>query len=147
VGEIVVTPIHNRGWGLVRFGTGDMSSIVKEPCPCGRTSAKIAGFLGRTGDAVKVRGMFIVARQAEQLISSFEAVSRFQIIVDRQANRDEINLKLELKDDSGDKGKLIDDVNRKFQDICRVKLDNIVLVSPGTIPEPYQPIQDVRKWE
>jgi phenylacetate-coenzyme A ligase PaaK-like adenylate-forming protein len=91
--------------------------------------------------------MFIVARQAEQLIASFEAVSRFQIIVDRQANRDEINLKLELKDDSGDKGKLIDDVNRKFQDICRVKLDNIVLVSPGTIPEPYQPIQDVRKWE
>jgi len=147
VGEIVVTPIHTKGWGLVRFGTGDMSSIVKEPCPCGRTSAKITGFLGRTGDAVKVRGMFIVARQAEQLIASFEAVSRFQIIVDRQANRDEINLKLELKDDSGDKGKLIDDVNRKFQDICRVKLDNIVLVSPGTIPEPYQPIQDVRKWE
>ena len=37
-GEIVVTPIHNKAWGLLRFGTGDLSSVVAAPCPCGRTS-------------------------------------------------------------------------------------------------------------
>ena len=36
VGEIVVTPVHNRSWGLIRFGTGDMSSLITAPCPCGQ---------------------------------------------------------------------------------------------------------------
>jgi phenylacetate-coenzyme A ligase PaaK-like adenylate-forming protein len=91
--------------------------------------------------------MFIVARQAEQVINSFEAVARFRIIVDRQANRDEINLKLELKNAAADKGKLIDEVNKKFQDICRLKLDSIEIVAPGTIPESHPALEDVRKWE
>ncbi len=65
VGEIVVTPVHSPDWGLIRFGTGDLSSYITESCPCGRTSNRITGIVGRTTDAVKVRGMFIVARQAE----------------------------------------------------------------------------------
>lgn len=147
VGEIVVTPIHNKSWGLLRFGTGDLSSLNISACPCGRTSYKITGIMGRSGDAVKVRGMFIVAKQAEQVVASFEAVSKFQIIVDRKANRDELNLKLELKNGPADKGILIDNINKKFQDICRLKLDNIEIVPTGTIREPHQSIEDVRKWE
>ena len=147
VGEIVVTPIHNKSWGLIRFGTGDLSSLITAPCSCGRTSHKISGIVGRSGDAVKVRGMFIVAKQAEQVISSFEPVAKFQIIVDRKANRDEMNLKLELKDESVDKNKLSAEIDKKFQDICRVKLDSIEFVPPGTIPEPHKTIEDVRKWD
>jgi phenylacetate-CoA ligase len=147
VGEIVVTPIHNRSWGLIRFGTGDMSSIITAPCPCGRTAYKIAGIAGRTGDAVKVRGMFIVAKQVEQIINSFDAVSKFQITVDRHNDRDEMSLKLELKDQETDKGNLIDQVNKKFQDSCRLKLDHIEIVAGGTIPETHNTIDDIRKWE
>jgi phenylacetate-CoA ligase len=147
VGEIVVTPIHNKAWGLIRFGTGDMSSLVTAACPCGRTSYKIAGIVGRTGDAVKVRGMFIVAKQAEQVINSFEPVAKFQIIVDRQANRDEMRLKVELKSDQTDKNKLSAEMDKRFQDLCRVKLDGIDFVAPGTIPEPHKTIEDIRKWE
>ena len=68
----MVTPLHNKTWGLIRFGTGDMSSYITEPCPCGRTANRLTGIVGRAGDAVKVRGMFIVARQAEQAIMGFE---------------------------------------------------------------------------
>jgi phenylacetate-CoA ligase len=147
VGEIVVTPIHNKAWGLLRFGTGDLSSLVTARCPCGRTSYKITGIMGRSGDAVKVRGMFIVAKQAEQVIASFPSVSKFQIIVDRKANRDEMNLKLELKNESVYKDKLTSDINQKFQDMCRVKLDNIEFVASGAIAEPHKTIEDVRKWD
>ena len=48
VGEIVVTPIHNKAWGLFRYGTGDLSSIITEPCACGRTSYRLTGILGKT---------------------------------------------------------------------------------------------------
>ncbi|MBN1161125.1 MAG: AMP-binding protein, partial [Dehalococcoidales bacterium] len=54
VGEIVTTQLHNKHWGLIRFGTGDLSSYVTGPCPCGRTAYRITGIVGRAGDAVKV---------------------------------------------------------------------------------------------
>ncbi len=147
VGEIVVTPVHNKSWGLIRFGTGDLSSYTTKPCPCGRTSHKITGILGRAGDAVKVRGMFIVAKQVEQLINSLGTISKFQIIVDRQGNRDEMNLKIELKEPSLDKFNISSEINQKFQDTCRLRLDSIEFVAPGVIPEPHKTIEDIRKWD
>jgi phenylacetate-CoA ligase len=146
IGEIVVTPIHNKTWGLIRFGTGDLSSFTLEKCACGRTSPKIAGIVGRSGDAVKVRGMFIVAKQAEQVLSSYDSIARFQIIVDRKGNRDEMILKLELENDAVGKAQLFDDINKKFQDVCRCKLDNFEVVAAGTITE-AKTLVDVRKWD
>jgi len=146
-GEIVVTPVHNKVWCLIRFGTGDISSYTTEPCPCGRTSSRLVAILGRTGDAVKVRGMFVVAKQAEQLFSSFDQISRFQVIVGRKMQRDETTLKVELKNESIDREKLADDLSKKFQGMCLVRLDNIEFVPKGTIPEKHEIIVDQRKWE
>ncbi len=147
IGEIVVTPIHNKIWGLIRFGTGDMSSYTTEPCPCGRTANKLTAIVGRTGDAIKVRGMFVVAKQAEQALLSFEQISRFQMVVGRKAHRDEMTLKIELKNDAIDKRKLADDLNKRFQDMCRIKIDRIEFVEKGTIPEEHQKLVDERTWE
>lgn len=146
-GEIVVTPLHNKSWGLIRFGTGDLSSLVTEPCPCGRTAWRISGISGRAGDAVKVRGMFIVAKQVEQVISSFPEVARFQVTVDRKDNRDEMTLKLELKDEAVDKNRLTAEINQRFQNICRLKLDNICFLSAGTLPQSYKSLEDIRRWD
>jgi phenylacetate-CoA ligase len=147
VGEIVTTQLHNKNWGLIRFGTGDLSSYVVEPCPCGRTAYRITGIVGRAGDAVKVRGMFIVAKQAEQAIMSFSQVARFQLIVGRQEHRDEMTLKVELKESGVDKERLAVDINNKFQDICRIKIDKIEFVATGVITDKQQGITDERKWE
>ena len=146
-GEIVVTPIHNETWGLLRFGTGDMSSYITEPCPCGRTSNRLVGILGRTGDAVKVRGMFVVAKQAVQVFSSFPTISRFQIVVGRKAQRDEVTFKVELKDEAVDREKLAGDLNKKFQSVCLVRADKVEFVAGGTIPEEHETIVDERTWE
>jgi len=146
-GEIVATQLLNKNWGLIRFGTGDLSSYTAEPCPCGRTASRITGILGREGDAVKVRGMFIVGKQAEQTIMSFSQVARYQLVVGQKDHRDEMVLKLELKDSSVDQNKLSLDINNKFQDICRIKIDKVEVVPDGTIGEKGQGIKDVRKWE
>ena len=146
-GEIVVTPVHNKMWGLIRFGTGDISSYTTEPCPCGRTSNRLTAILGRTGDAVKVRGMFIVAKQAEQVFAGFSQISRFQIAVGRKAERDELMLKVELKDEAGDKSQLANELNNKFQDVCRVRADKVEFVPKGTIPQEHKTIADDRVWQ
>ena len=147
IGEIVVTPIHNQTWGLIRFGTGDLSSYITEACPCGRTANRLTGIVGRASDAVKVRGLFVIARQAEELFSSFSEIARYQLIVGRQQHRDEITLRMELKDTNTDKTKLNDVLNRRFQDTCRIKIDKIDFVAPGSIPDERQCIVDERSWE
>ena len=147
VGEIVTTQIFNPDWGLLRFGTGDLSSYITEACPCGRTAWRIMGIVGRAGDAVKVRGMFIVARQAEQAIKESGQVARYQLVVGRQQHRDELVLKLALKDLGVDTAALSQEIDRKFQDICRIKIDRIEFVGEAEIPEKEQGIKDVRKWE
>ncbi len=147
VGEIVTTQLQNKDWGLIRFGTGDLSSYITEPCPCGRTASRITGIVGRAGDAVKVRGMFIVAKQAEQAIMGFSQVARYQLVVGRHEHRDEMILKVELKESAAGKSKLSLDINKKFQDICRIKIDSIEFVSSGTISDKQQGIKDERKWE
>ncbi|MFC2007681.1 phenylacetate--CoA ligase family protein [Chloroflexota bacterium] len=148
-GEIVVTPIHNKTWGLIRFGTGDMSSYITEPCPCGRTANRLPAIVGRTADAVKVRGMFVITRQAEEAILSFEQISRFQIVVGRREHRDEMTLNVELKDEAIDidKAKLTEELNKRARNICRVKIDQIEFVEKGTIPQDHKTIVDERVWE
>ncbi|MBN2076900.1 MAG: AMP-binding protein [Dehalococcoidales bacterium] len=147
IGEIVVTPIHSPDWGLIRFGTGDLSSYITGPCPCGRTSNRITGIVGRTTDAVKVRGMFIVARQAEQVVKGFDQVSRFQFTVGRKSQRDELILNLALTNDIQDKESLQDEISSRFQSTCRIKIDGFHFVDNNAIPEDAKTIIDERKWE
>ncbi len=146
-GEIVVTPIHNKTWGLIRFGTGDMSYYTTDPCPCGRTANRLVAIVGRAGDAIKVRGMFIVTKQAEQVFASFPQISAFQIVVNRKAQRDGMTFNIELKDEAADQKKLAEELNKGFQDMCRVKADKIEFVPKGTIPSEHKTIVDERTWE
>jgi phenylacetate-CoA ligase len=148
VGEVVVTPLHNRQWGLIRFGTGDLSAYITEPCPCGRTASRLTGIMGRAGDAVKVRGMFVVAQQAEQVCLGFEPVSRFQIEVGRHQQRDEMVLRIELKREiaENEKRRLAGELAQRFQATCRLKPDRIDFVPQGTIAEDSPKIADRRRW-
>jgi len=146
VGQIVVTPF-NKIFPLIRYGTGDLSSIIAEPCSCGRTSPRLTGLLGRVGEEVKARGMFIHPRQVKEVMAKFDQVSQFQVKVGRQKQRDTITVNLELKDETLDKQKLTDELAQAFQDICRVKADKIEFVAKGTIPEEHKVIVDERTWE
>src|SRR5918996_1559295 len=86
-GEVVVT-VLSPDYPLVRFGTGDLSAFLVEPCDCGIPTPRIAGWLGRVGEAVKVRGMFLHPRQASAALDGFDGVERFRLVVDRREHRD-----------------------------------------------------------
>ena len=79
-GQVVVTS-PNEVYPLVRFGTGDLSAWNREPCRCGRTSHRLAGFLGRVGEGVKVKGMFVHPRELAGALADDPAVARYQAVV------------------------------------------------------------------
>jgi phenylacetate-CoA ligase len=146
VGEVVVTPVHNPTWGLIRFGTGDLSSYVDDRCPCGRTAPRLTGILGRAGDSAKVRGLFVVGKQATEIFAQFPEISKAQIVIDRPQLRDEMTLRIELKAADCDKAALSESISTKFQSTCQVRPDRIEFVGLGTIPDGAKTINDVRKW-
>src|SRR5208283_4732626 len=93
LGEIVVTRLNDILF-LLRFGTGDLSRLITEVCPCGRTSYRLAGIAGRIGDAVKVRGLFIAPSQLRVLQSKFNNLP-LQAVVSRMGHEDILKLRIE----------------------------------------------------
>ncbi|MDE2875266.1 MAG: phenylacetate--CoA ligase family protein [Gemmatimonadota bacterium] len=79
-GQVVVTS-PNGIYPLVRFGTGDLSAWNPEPCRCGRTSRRLVGFMGRVGEGVKVRGMFVHPRELAGALDGDPMVARYQAVV------------------------------------------------------------------
>lgn len=87
VGEIVVTSF-NKAYPLVRFGTGDMSAVIEEPSPCGRTNMRIKGWMGRADQRTKIKGMFVDPKQIDQLVKSVDGLERARLVVMRDGNKD-----------------------------------------------------------
>jgi phenylacetate-CoA ligase len=145
IGEVVVTPF-DEVYPLIRFGTGDLSMLVDEPCECGRTTPRLPKIMGRSGEAVRVRGMFVHPKQTDEAISKFPEISRYQLVVTRPQHRDEMVLKVELADEAIDKEKLKSALDKSFRDVCKVRFDRMEFVSKSTIPKDAKPIIDERKY-
>jgi phenylacetate-CoA ligase len=96
-GQVVGTTF-DADYPLLRFATGDVSALLPEgaPCPCGRTAPRLKGILGRVGDAIKVKGMFVRGSQMEEVVKRFPAVARFQAVVTRAEHHDHLEYVVEL---------------------------------------------------
>jgi len=144
VGEIVVT-LFIPEYALVRFGTGDLSSLNLEPCKCGRISARLMGWQGRVGDAVKVRGLFLHPRQLADLMKRFPEVACWQAVITRQEHKDFLTLRVV----PGEQG-ASEDLTERIATAARdaIKLHPVVeVVSSETLPPGSPPVQDTRTWD
>lgn len=141
-GEIVVT-LLDETYALIRFGTGDLSALNTDPCPCGRSTPRLVGWLGRVGQAIKVRGMFVHPRQLTAVLAAAPGVSRYQGVVTRAGHRDELTITVEPEP-----GAEIDShaLGEALQRALKLRVN--VSVSPaGTLPEDAEALADRRTWE
>lgn len=143
-GEIVVT-LFNKDYALVRFGTGDLSSLISEPCPCGRSSARLTGWRGRIGDAVKVRGMFLHPRQIADFMTRFPEVIRWQAVVTREEHKDHLALHI-VSSPGVDTASLAENLTRIARDAIKFHLE-VKSVSEESLPAASPLIRDDRTWE
>jgi phenylacetate-CoA ligase len=144
VGEVVVTTIEKSS-PFIRFGTGDLAMMTTERCACGSSLPRLSRVLGRVGDAVRTRGMFIHPRQLQPALAPFGEIAKYQAAVSRQGYRDILTLRIELgKDFNGDhvalKTRLADAVKKAVS----IKVDVVDFVSDGTITEAQKIIVDER---
>jgi phenylacetate-CoA ligase len=108
-GELVLTTITKEGFPLVRYRTGDVTRLYPEPCPCGRTFARMARVMGRTDDLILCQGVGFFPSQIEEILTAVDGVSPYyQIILDQDRGVDTIEIRVEIADSVP----FLDEVNR-----------------------------------
>jgi phenylacetate-CoA ligase len=146
VGEIVVT-FFDKVLPVIRYGTGDLSSLITEPCPCGRTSFRLNGIVGRIGDSFKVRGMFVHAPQVGEVIKNLPGVTKGVLIITREENRDFLTFRMEGSERSPLPPGLENTAKEVFRNICRLKIDKVEMLPSGTLEAEDVILKDERSWE
>jgi phenylacetate-CoA ligase len=145
-GEVVVTTF-NETYPLIRLGTGDLA-LNLDPAPgASRQEDRSIILVGRVGDAVKVRGMFVHPNQLRFALGQAPEVERAQAVVTRPANRDELILRVVLSDGSADREALTGKLGAAIQSACRVKVDQVVFVLADDLAKDAQIILDERAWD
>ena len=118
-GEVVVTS-PNETYPLVRFGTGDLSAAVPGVCECGRTTSRLKRFLGRVGEGVKVKGMFVHPQQIGLALNDHSGVAMWQGAVAAAGHTDLLTVRVVAKEGAGLD---LDAVKRSLEEAVKVGLE------------------------
>jgi len=73
-GELVLTTLTTMAYPLLRYRTNDITSLTLQPCPCGRTMARMARVLKRSDKMISVRGINVFPERVEEVLSRIEGV-------------------------------------------------------------------------
>jgi phenylacetate-CoA ligase len=95
-GELVLTTLTKRGMPIIRYRTGDITTLSLDPCPCGRTSARMARIVGRADDMLIIKGVNVYPSEVEQaLLDVADLVPHYQLVVDRRATLARVQIEVE----------------------------------------------------
>jgi phenylacetate-CoA ligase len=90
-GELVFTTLTKEALPMLRYRTGDISSVDPTPCVCGRTGARMARIRGRFDDMLIIRGVNLYPSEVERVLLSISDVApHYQLVVDRPGAMDEL---------------------------------------------------------
>ncbi len=142
VGELVVTSL-NPAYPLIRFGTGDLSALLAGPCPTGRSNARIKGWMGRADQTTKIRGMFVHPGQVADIVRRFPEVARARLVVTGEMANDSMTLQVETTCSGLDA--LAAKIGEAIRDVTKLRGD-VLLVSPGSLPNDGKVIEDARSY-
>src|SRR3954466_959957 len=125
---------------------GDIAALAPEgPCPCGRTAPRLKGLLGRIGDAVKVKGLFVRGSQLDEGMKQFPAVARFQAVVTREEHQDRIVYLVELASGASPDAALLERIAELPRDAVEGGGEGQG-APPGAIPPGRKKFDDRRVW-
>ncbi|AEM73531.1 phenylacetate--CoA ligase family protein [Caldicellulosiruptor acetigenus] len=103
-GELVLTTITKEGMPLIRYRTRDITSLIYEPCKCGRTNVRMTSVKGRTDDILIIRGVNVFPSQIESVLMGIEGIGpHYQLVVTKKGYLDDLEVHVELVD-----GKLLE---------------------------------------
>lgn len=138
LGELVFTTLTKEGIPLIRYRTKDLTSIDRTVCECGRTTARIAKFKGRSDDMMVLRGVNVFPSQIEAALLEMDGIlPHYLIIVDRVNNLDTIEVQVEVEERFfSDEIKELEKLTKKIEGVIKTAIGlavKVKLVEPKTL--------------
>ncbi|MBP5159504.1 MAG: phenylacetate--CoA ligase, partial [Lachnospiraceae bacterium] len=137
-GELVFTTLTKEALPLIRYRTKDLTSISYKPCECGRTTARLSRFKGRSDDMLIIRGVNVFPSQIEAaLLEISETTPNYLLIVDRVGNLDTLEVLVEVEERFfSDEIKELENLTKKITHILNqaiLIMPKVKLVEPKTL--------------
>ena len=137
-GELVFTTLTKEALPLIRYRTKDLTSITHEKCECGRTTARLSRFKGRSDDMLIIRGVNVFPSQVEAALLDVSEVSpNYLMIVDRVDNLDTLEVQVEVDERFfSDEIKELENLTKKITHVLQQALlivPKVKLVEPRTL--------------
>jgi phenylacetate-CoA ligase len=139
-GQVVVTLMRPE-YPLIRFGTGDLSAWIAGA----DGSARLAGVLGRVGEAVKVKGMFLHPRQAASVMNGLGGVAAWRFVIDRVDHKDELACEIVLGTAGGSPEDVVERVRAAVRSGLRFAVE--VRTVEALPDDEASRIVDARTWD
>lgn len=96
-GELVFTSLTKEAFPVIRYRTGDIASITREKCKCGRTTTRMSRVKGRTDDMLIIRGVNVFPSEIERALLQIDGLSpHYQIHLVKQGPMDSVELHVEI---------------------------------------------------
>ncbi|WP_247729593.1 phenylacetate--CoA ligase PaaK [Halovivax limisalsi] len=134
-GELVLTSLTKEALPVLRYRTGDVTSLTYEACECGRTSARIENIRGRVDDLLIVRGVNVYASSIEEVLVEIDDVApHYRIDLYRDGSLDTMELTVERHADADRSREALHDlIERRLTEILNVTVDDLSVVPSGEI--------------
>lgn len=95
-GELVFTTLTKEAQPAIRYRTGDIAALYREPCRCGRTTTRMSRVKGRSDDMLIVRGVNLFPSEIEYVLLQIpELAPHYQLEVDRSRALDTVGIRVE----------------------------------------------------
>lgn len=99
-GELVITSLSKEGIPLIRYRTGDLSTLLADPCPCGRTMVRMNRVRARLDDMLIIRGVNLYPSEVEKILLSVEELApHYQLVVSREKALDRLTVQVEVTEE------------------------------------------------
>jgi phenylacetate-CoA ligase len=133
-GELVFTTLTKEALPMLRYRTGDISSIDLAPCACGRTTARMARVRGRLDDMLIIRGVNLYPSEVERvLLGVGDVAPHYQLVVDRPGAMDELTVLCEPNTPTLDTASLARRIEYALREATGLAMVVHVL-EPGGVP-------------
>jgi phenylacetate-CoA ligase len=137
-GELVLTTLSKQAMPMIRYRTRDVTALVAEPCPCGRTLRRIRRIARRSDDMIIIRGVNVFPSQVETALLEVEGtLPHYQIVLTRVKGLDEMEVKVEVTPELfSDRIRALEALQRRLEAALEHVLGlraRVTLVEPRTL--------------
>ena len=124
-GELVFTTLTKEALPLLRYRTRDRVRLTREPCGCGRTTARMSKVQGRTDDMLFVRGVNVFPSQIEEALLAVPGIApQYLILVDRgKDHMDELEVLVEPTPSTERRGEF---ALKELQQMAQEKVESVL---------------------